>query len=115
MNDTKNQATQAALLSAFVVPGAGQIYNRQYGKGLCLAVLFLAASLGCLIPVTIVVIRYYAAISSADIENLENIFEPLTGMLTSLIVLFIASIVIYVYSIIDAYRAATRQPKPSSN
>jgi len=112
MENSKGDAGRAALLSAFVVPGAGQIYNGQWLKGLVLAVVFLVSSLGVLIPLTLAVVNYYATINSAlgqsDLSNLEHIhtnaLKPILDIAVYLVILFVASIILYFYSIIDAYR-----------
>ncbi len=111
MDSSQGDAGRAALLSAFVIPGAGQIYNGQYLKGLVFAVVFLVSSLAVLIPITMAVVNYYATISAAmeqsDLSGIEqaipNAFQPIQKMLVSLAVLFAVSVILYFYSIIDAY------------
>jgi hypothetical protein len=41
------------LLSALVVPGAGQIYNKEKGKGIVLMSLFFLVILGFMVSVTV--------------------------------------------------------------
>ncbi len=102
-NKVKSEAARAALLSAFVVPGAGQIYNREWGKGIFVAVLFLAASLAVLIPITIAVILYYSNINSGNLEQAVKPMQALWEAKVQLIVLAVCSILIYVYSVWEAY------------
>lgn len=100
----KSDAVKAALLSAFVVPGAGQIYNRQWAKGIGLCILFLAASLGVLIPITLALVGYYLSLSAGSVEAAGNAVRPVFDHWMSLLALSAASVFLYVYSIIDAYR-----------
>ncbi len=105
---TKSSALKAALLSAFVLPGAGQIFNRQWGKGLFLGLMFLVASLSVLIPLTLIVAGYYIALGSGSVEALEAPIQNLKDMMWSLIVLAIVSLVLYIYSVVDAYKQRQR-------
>ncbi|MBD3267466.1 hypothetical protein GF373_12430 [bacterium] len=103
-NEQKNEAVKAALLSALVMPGVGQIYNREWGKGLFLAFTFLLASLGVLIPITIALVNYYMATAQGNIEGAEASVQPVLDAWIHLIVLTGLSGILYVYSIIDSYQ-----------
>ena len=95
---------RAALLSALVIPGAGQLYNCQWVKGIALIVLFLVCSLAVLIPITLAVVGYYISLGAGNIDNAALALQPLIEEWIHLAVLVVASIGIYLYSIIDAYR-----------
>ncbi|MEW6236658.1 MAG: hypothetical protein AB1656_14840 [Candidatus Omnitrophota bacterium] len=110
----KGEAAKAALLSALVLPGAGQMYNRQWIKGLFLGLLFLAASLAVLIPLTLAAAGYYLALNSESLDSIEKSLQPIKDMMLSLIVLAVSSIVLYVYSIVDAYAQRMRMEKEAS-
>jgi len=99
----KADAARAALLSAFVIPGAGQMYNRQWGKGVFLAILFLVASLFVLIVLTYTVVRYYLALQSDPEQALKEL-RVLAETKWQLITLTLVSVVLYIYSIVDAYK-----------
>jgi TM2 domain-containing membrane protein YozV len=104
-----SEAMKAALLSAFVLPGLGQMYNRQWGKGLFVAFTFLLSSLGVLIPVTIGVASYYIAAAQADLEKASAALDPIKNVWIHLIVLTVLSVILYIYSIVDSYK--TRKKK----
>ncbi len=100
----KSDAVKAALLSAFVIPGAGQFYNREWLKGIFVAILFLTASLSVLVPITIGIILYYSNLGGGDIEQASKAIRSIWEARIQLIVLAVCSIILYVYSVIDAYR-----------
>ncbi len=105
---TRGEAWKAALLSALVLPGAGQLYNRQWLKGFLVLALFLAASLGVLIPLTLVMVNYYLNLGAGDVEAAEQSLTALNSQWPQMAALVLASIGIYVYSIVDAYRQAKK-------
>ncbi|RJP18217.1 MAG: hypothetical protein C4527_29375 [Candidatus Omnitrophota bacterium] len=107
-------AARAALLSAFVVPGAGQIYNREWVKGIFLAFLFLAASLAVLVPITIAIILYYSNLNSGDPDQALQPLQALWEARVQLIVLSVSSVILYIYSIMDAYRKRKRMDAKNS-
>lgn len=111
---SRGEAVKAALLSALVLPGAGQLYNRQWMKGCLVIFLFLAASLGVLIPLTLVVVNYYMHLGAGNVEAAEQSLSVLSSQWIQLAFLVLASGVIYVYSIVDAYRQ-NRISKPSGD
>lgn len=100
------------LLSALVVPGAGQMYNKEKGKGVVLMVLFflvifgfvitLSVSLGALLPPGLTV-------SPEQVRGLmEGILEEKSGFITTFWYLTLA---IWGYSILDAYLGARDRVK----
>lgn len=107
-NNNRSEAAKAALLSAFVIPGAGQIYNGQWFKGIFLAIVFLIASVAFLIPVTVAVVGYYLAIGQGDTITAERALQSGLGMKYQLAVLFLVSLVLYLYSIVDSYRVGKK-------
>ncbi|MBI4400569.1 MAG: hypothetical protein HY581_02915 [Nitrospirae bacterium] len=93
--ETKRSPGVAALLSA-VLPGLGQFYNRQWGKGLgfLLGVLLL---LGALLSMADLEKLRQSAAAGAPPENI--------GLLFLLILLLFA---LLIWSIVDAARSAKR-------
>ncbi len=111
----RSDAAKSALLSALVIPGAGQLYNRQWVKGIFIAVIFTVASLSLLIPLTYDAILYYTGISNPNSPSFNpafqdaNPFTHLNERQYSIITLLVVSVVLYVYGIYDAYQ--TRKKK----
>jgi diadenosine tetraphosphate (Ap4A) HIT family hydrolase len=101
----------AAMLSAFVCPGLGQLRNREYKKGLALiAVTLVAAAWLVLRIVAEVLVRLPedpAALSGPfEIWSLaEEVRAANAGAFGGLTLLFV---VLWVYSTWDAYRGAGR-------
>lgn len=101
-------AVKAAMLSALVIPGAGQLLNRQWGKGFGIMLLFLVTSLAVLVPITLAMLGYYLNIASGNVDNAAQALQGLRGEWIHIVVLVIVSIAVYVYSIVDAYRYKVR-------
>ncbi len=104
----RGDAMKAALLSALVLPGAGQLLNRQWVKAIVIILLFLSATSAVLVPITNAMLRYYLNIASGNLDNATQSLQLLNDEWIHLVVLFIASIVVYIYSIVDAYRYKVR-------
>ena len=118
----RGEAWKAALLSALVIPGAGQIYNRQWWKGLFIALLFLAASLAVLIPVTLAFVQY--GIHLLDMGMTDPLspggiptdyLKILSDRESTFITLILVCAVLYVYATVDAYHERLREMKRKSN
>jgi cytochrome c biogenesis protein CcdA len=109
LQNMQSDAVKAALLSALVIPGAGQLFNREWVKAIFIMVVFLASSLGFLIPITLAVVGYYLAMAQADGDAASRALQPMWTMQTQLITLVLVTIIIYVYSVIDAYRQCQRR------
>lgn len=109
--DKKKEATKSALLSAVVIPGAGQMYNGELVKGLLIALIFTVASLSLLIPISYAAIVYILGwsdpASPAFQESYQNIdpFTMIKDQQLSFITLLVVSIILYIYAIMDAYQA----------
>ncbi len=104
INPNKGDAVKAALLSAVVVPGAGQIFNKEWLKGLLLAVLFLVASLSVLVPITLALVAYYLHIGEGNAEAAIQSLQIVRNSWIYFVLLIVASGVVYIYSIVDAYK-----------
>jgi hypothetical protein len=103
------------LLSALVVPGAGQIYNKEKGKGIVLMSLFFLVILGFMVSVTVslsAVIPPSLVISPEQMRVLaENVLEEKSGFITAFWYLTLA---IWAYGILDAYLGARDRLKAGS-
>ena len=99
----RSEAMKAALLSALVVPGAGQLYNRQWAKAAFVGIVFLIASLALLIPIGYFLAMYFLQIGQGNVEQAADSLQFLRDEFYTFCVLAVASIALYVYSIYDAY------------
>ena len=95
------------LLSALVVPGAGQIYNKEKVKGLILMALFLLVFLGFAITVSVSLAALLPPTMVVTPEQMrgmvENVMEERSGFMTTFVYLTVA---IWGYGILDAYLGA---------
>ncbi len=111
----RSDAMKAALLSAVILPGVGQLFNRQWVKGAVVSILFLLASLSVLIPLTLVAANYFVAIGSGSVQEMQEPLDTIKKMWGSLVVLVVCSLILYVYSIIDAYKQRKQMDKKASS
>ena len=95
------------LLSALVVPGAGQIYNKEKVKGVVLMILFLLVIFGFMITLSVSLAALLPpdmAVSPEQVRDLvEGIVEERSGFITAFWYLTLA---IWGYGILDAYLGA---------
>lgn len=95
MGDTIiNRATKAALLSAFLFPGSGQIFLKKYNHGVPLIILTVAG-IGCLCWYLVNVVQEVLKSGPITSPKSFNLFHFL------LIIFFI--VLIWLYSIFEAY------------
>ena len=104
-------ASKAALLSAFVFPGTGQLYLKKYWRGLSI-MLFVFTGLGYLIwQATIVALKSLDEVmakaqgSAPNVQEISNIVG--SKMLNSAPyydIIFYAIICFWIFAVIDAYR-----------
>ena len=99
----------ALVLSAFVFAGAGQIYNKQYKKGIILIIIFGILLVLILVPIVLSYIDYfntYSNIESIDISNIDArlIHKPN-------IILVMLNFIAWLFSVIDAYIYAKKYNK----
>jgi diadenosine tetraphosphate (Ap4A) HIT family hydrolase len=106
----RSRPLRAALLSALVCPGAGQIHNREYGKG----VLLIGATL---ITAIWLIVRLVREVLGGLPEDMAT-FDPLSvlamveevqrrnaGFFLGFTLLLTA---LWIYGIVDAYRSGPR-------
>ncbi|MBZ0254604.1 hypothetical protein K8I31_00985 [bacterium] len=99
----QSEAMKAALLSALVVPGAGQLYNRQWVKAAFVIIVFLIASLALLIPIGYFIAMYFLQIGQGNVDQAEQSLQFLNDEFNTFCVLGVSCIILYVYSVYDAY------------
>ena len=94
------------LLSALVVPGAGQLNNRQYVKGIIMIVVVLVSLSAFIIKICRDVLSIISStgqdkMSADNISQLAiQVQQKNAGIIVMLMLLFL---VIWIYGIIDAY------------
>jgi TM2 domain-containing membrane protein YozV len=104
-----NIAVKAALLSGFVFPGLGQIYLKQYWRGLIMIILVM---LGLIIIVGMATFSALESLKAIQIEggtvdmntisNLATTYSTLNDIYYKIIFLLIACC--WLFSIVDAFR-----------
>jgi hypothetical protein len=106
----------APLLSAFVLPGLGQILNRQYRKAgvliAAISVLFLALFIKVLIDFNRVLLSLPAETWGENTRLFSTVAQTLSGRdktwLLSLVLLLLG---IWVYGVWDAFSVARKSEK----
>ena len=110
-----NLATKAALLNALILPGWGQIYLRNYKKGISIIIASLAGVVSILLSVvqTTIAILKIAPIKkgtvtfNAVIQLTINAIKALNLSYLYLILSFM--ILLWIFSIIDAYISGKKE------
>lgn len=94
----------APLCSAFIVPGLGQVLNKKILKGLILMVLVFILFIAITVNLVYLIISQVRYIQVEDIENVSSMMVKvfLRGDLSTLWVLLIISLILWIYSIVDA-------------
>jgi TM2 domain-containing membrane protein YozV len=110
-----NQAVKAAIFSALLFPGWGQIYLKRYKRGIAI-ILPVSA---CLISFCWLVIRVAIGIIKAaplqkgtvDIQAIFKITADSMRALNTIYIIFILLLIIilWIFSIIDAYLLGKKQ------
>jgi len=98
----------APLLSAFVLPGLGQVINRQIVKGLILMglsmILFLCVLVRVLLDFSAVIGEVMGPSLGLGLEAWPKVIEGLRARdLTLLYVLVALAVAVWAYGVIDAY------------
>jgi TM2 domain-containing membrane protein YozV len=110
-----NLATKAALLNALLFPGWGQIYLRNYKKGIFIIIASLAGVVSILLSVlqtTIAILKIApfkkgTVTFSAVIQLTINAIKALNSSYLFLILL--SMILLWIFSIIDAYISGKKE------
>lgn len=95
----------AALLSGFVWPGAGQLYNREFKKGAILMGLTLAVAAAVMISTAAELTRQLPAnIDDLDADLVRALpAQVLSARYVSLFVSSLLLLAAWLYGIVDAY------------
>jgi hypothetical protein len=95
----------AALLSAFVWPGAGQLYNREFKKGAFLIGLTLAVAVAVMIATAVEVTRQLPVdIGDLDADLVRTLpAQILAARSGTLLVSSLLLLLAWGYGIVDAY------------
>jgi TM2 domain-containing membrane protein YozV len=110
-----NSATKAALFSALLFPGWGQLYLKQYKRGLAIILPVLAGLIAICWSVIQVAISSIKAAppekGSVDISTVLKLTEDSLKTLDSTIISLIMFMIIglWIYSIFDAYMLGKKQ------
>lgn len=106
------------LLSAFVLPGTGQIYNRERFKGYVLMGVFLLLSVALFVAILVSVVGLLPPnVASMSFVQLQDYVEQLeVEDIAALRWLWWATVAVWAYGIFDAFLGglARRKAEPSS-
>jgi TM2 domain-containing membrane protein YozV len=115
-----NQAIKAALFSALLFPGWGQIYLKKYKRGILIILLVAAGMLSitwAIVQVAITVIKAAPLKKGeVDISAVVNLTNSSIKALDSYYFSFIILLIIFfwVFSIIDAYLLGKKEIKSTA-
>ena len=96
------KSISSALCSALIVPGLGQVMNRKIMKGLILMGLVFVIIVAAAMKLALLIM---AQIKTGDLEGLNNLLENKlpAGSLSSIWIMIIILIILWLYAIVDAY------------
>jgi TM2 domain-containing membrane protein YozV len=111
------QIILAVLLSGFVWPGAGQIYNREFQKGLVLIALTILFGFSLFLGAGSEILKNLPAdLSKFDILQARQLSEELLRKNSKFILTFnILMTTTWIYSVVDAYWGAKERWKANAN
>src|SRR5262245_56267925 len=103
----------AVLLSAFVWPGAGQIYNREYKKGIALIALTFLFALSLMMGLGMAIAREMPLnFSLADTGVVETLRDRVLADNAGFLLTFqLLSMATWLYAVVDAYMGARDRKK----
>ncbi len=110
-------ATKAALLSAFIFPGAGHLHLRKYIRGVLLAVSSFAAIYYLVLTIIETALQIVGKIQNGDIQPdisaiSQLLLERSGGNESQLLNNATALLVVcWIISVIDSYRIGRKQDK----
>ena len=93
------------LCSAFVVPGLGQVLNQRILKGLILMALVFILLIAIIVDIVFLIFSLLWDVETVGIGGTYSIIRTLflQGNLSTLWILLIISIILWLYSIVDAF------------
>jgi hypothetical protein len=115
-----NKAIKAALLSALVFPGSGQLYLKRYWRGLMMMTLVVLALAVMIVRATVVALDSLRIMQvdgkAMDVSAISHLAETSSAnIFTDNTAILVALVVCWVFSIVDAYRIGKRDLPATSN
>lgn len=101
MTPKQKSPIKAVLLSAFVCPGAGQIYKRQITKGITIIVLFLFPLFTEVVLMIKNGLNYLQTATTIEFPLNPNIF--FSHNLSQIKMMGFVILLIWIYALLDAY------------
>lgn len=103
------------LLSALVVPGAGQIYNKEKGKGVVLMALFFLVIFGFMMTLSVSLAALLPPDMTVSPEQVRGLVEGIMEEKSEFITTFwYLTLAIWGYGVLDAYLGARDRVKARS-
>ncbi|OGP87256.1 MAG: hypothetical protein A2031_07580 [Deltaproteobacteria bacterium RBG_19FT_COMBO_43_11] len=115
-----NLATKAALLSALLFPGWGQLFLKRYKRGLAIivpAVIGMVLILVHIVQIAVALLK--AAPLKKDAVNFSAVVKLSIDAIKSLnlfylLIIFLVIILLWIFSIVDAYLLGKKQIKKAA-
>ncbi len=112
------QSILAPLCSAIVLPGLGQILNRQFAKGLILVAMITILFLAILVKLMLDISAVMGEVIGPDLtfgpSKLALLVSKLRARDMTVLYLFVGgAVVVWAFSIFDAYLVGRRYQPPS--
>ena len=96
------------MVSAFVMPGAGQCMQKRWVAGIAYAVAIIIAVVGALIYAMKILKVYYGML---DIDRVDNGNASVTQYLPPMFTWFAVTLVVYAMNVFDTWLSYNRQLK----
>ena len=109
-----NLATKAALFNALIFPGWGQIYLRNYKKGIFIIIASLAGVVSILLSVlqTTIAILKIAPFKKETVTFIVVVQTAINAIkalnLSYLFLILLSMLLLWIFSIIDAYTSGKK-------
>jgi hypothetical protein len=95
------------LLSAFLIPGAGQLYNKEKAKGVMLMVLFFLVILGFMMTLSVALSAFLPPDMVVSPDQVRGFVEQIVEEKSAFVNTFwYLTLAIWGYGILDAYLGA---------
>lgn len=114
-------AYKASLLSAFVLPGAGQLYLKKYWRGLVIMFVFLCGAIFIVWSIaapafnrleSIVVKMQSGAVSMQQLAEISG--SPDSTKSSYYDAVFYSIVCVWIFAVVDAYRLGRKKDFPES-
>jgi TM2 domain-containing membrane protein YozV len=115
-----NKAIKAALLSALVFPGSGQLYLKRYWRGLMMMTLVVLALAVMIVRATVVALDSLRIMQvdgkATDVNVISHLAETSSASIfTDNTAVLVFLVLCWVFSVVDAYRIAKRDLSATGN